>query len=228
VALRLSRADRASADGSIEPGKRPDRARAWGLYAAAIALLAAQTYAVGYTDSPGEEAGYVVAGVLMLTLLWAGMWAAGNRLFRHPFAFSRHLTITAGFMILGSVLAVAEGALVAAVHVAGLDVLLNWTIWGVWGVAFLGAHMAVTESWRPRRIMVVSAVVYYGLLGIAELVPEDPTAVEQVRLALHPLGYLPTSLYLAAAPSAVRTDAERLMDEVRDSPSPRVVTRPES
>lgn len=222
IRLKLSWAVDATHDDSIPRIERPPRRRAWSLYAAMIALAGGHEYLFNYTDSPGEEATYLVLTMAFVTLLWAGCWAIGNRLFRYSLAFARHVHVTALFTTVALALAWIEDLLLAAVHVEGLGSLLNWTVWGLWWILFVGAHMAVAGSWSRRRIVVLAGGIYYGLVGLAALVPTDPPPVEQVKLSLQPLGYLPAGMYWGRSSEVVGRDAAELVTKVQELPSERV------
>ena len=244
VALRLSSAEEAAAPSSTEEAAAPSttevaaapstaveppaprRARAWGLFAASLALAGVAGYVVDYTDSPGEETAYLVLGVGILILFWCGAWAVGNRLFGHPLAFARHLRVAALFTISGLALTAVEAVVLASVQVAGLSTFLNWTLWAPWTVAFLGAHMLVAGAWPLRRVLLVSGAIYLGVWAFATLIPSDRTPMEQVQASLDPIGYLPSGLYLGGSTSVVGEDAEALVQEVRSLPSPRTVVAP--
>ncbi len=215
--VRLTRADEPSRP--VASTESPRRARAWALFLLAIAFSGAVVYLTDYTDSPAEETSYLAIGLVIFVFLWAGAWALGNRVFRHPLAFARHLEITSIYLILGVALANVESALLAAVHVDGLETALNLTIWGVWWIAFMGSHVAVAGTWPPKRRAIVSGAIYYAILGLAMLVPSDSTPGDQVRTSLLNLGYLPAALYVTSDVEKLGEDAAALVEEVEELPA---------
>lgn len=224
VSIRLSRTDPAEVHATErKPG---GTARVWGLYAACIALIGGHAYAFDYTDAPGEEATVLTVGLVILTLAWAAAWAIGNRLFRHPLSFARHLQVTATFSLIGVGMAWFEEGVLASLHLPGLGAFLNWTVWGVWGCAFLASHMAIAGRWGQRKRWVVAGAIYYGLFGLATLAPTDSTPMEQVKSSLLPLGYLPTWMYVTSSSDVLGEDAAELVAKVRELPSEQVVRAP--
>ncbi len=218
VDLRITRTDKPHIETKEPEATGASRIRAWSVYAASIALIGWQSYLLDYTDSPGEETAYLVIGIVFFTLVWAGLWAVGNRVFRYPLAFARHLQITAVFLVAGTCMSSIEGALQAAFRVDGLGTFLNWTVWALWWVAFMGSHMMVAGGWSRRRVVVVAAATYYGLFALFTLIPGETTPVEQVKRSLEPPGYLPKGLYWASDPGTLREDAADLAAKARELP----------
>lgn len=145
----------------------------WGqlAFVAAVAtVLGWWTWLGTWTRHGGSEAVAATLGLLVLLVIWAGVWSVASRIIAQRFRFLAHLAVASGGLLGAAVLeALGEwGGFLFPDHILGRP--LGIAVWFAVVATLVATHLALASSLTPRRRWlagaVTAAIVFAGGVAI--------------------------------------------------------------
>ena len=179
---------------------RPDRplalaggpARARGLVVlAALALVAAGSWVHSQARSPLDDVATLLAGVVIIGLGWAGLWALAGRVVVHRFEFSSHLAVFAAAAI-AAMVAGFVGEWTSFFFPENLpSLVLGFVVLFALCAAVLAGHLALASrlgrAALVRSALVITAVTFAVVGGLAMIGGGEFTDVPEFAGVTKPL-----------------------------------------
>jgi hypothetical protein len=187
---------------------------AWALFLLATGVISFEDWWTSYTTEPLQSAATVGIGLLILGLVWAGLWALGNRVFGHPFRFGTHLGTFSLWLLVFTPVWWLANVLHQVVH-SGLTEGVVWVLGAASSVILLAAHVRIGGGWRDRwNVAVAVGVVATG--GGLGLLAADSDAEGPIADALTDIAPLPAWLYRTGPVSELEGAAAGIVEDLAE------------
>lgn len=152
---------------------------------AVLAIMAGESWLVQVDGDAAAEVTYVIIGVVLVLALWAGGWAAGARLARHPARFMGHVAVASVALIAMSVPAVVLSFGEAAFPDSAVLEAFGWAVVAAGSIWLLTAHLELAGLARPLRRLTWAGGVMAVLFGLGALVAKiDPDEESDISLTI--------------------------------------------
>ncbi|MCP4203595.1 MAG: FHA domain-containing protein [bacterium] len=192
---------------------------------AAIATALVTLFAADFFELYGQvEASHLLSSLavaLCLLLVWAGLWALGNRLVSHEFRFMAHWTVISVAAVLFTLLSTGFEYLDFFLSTGSAFEVAEWIAAALVSVGLIYAHLSVASTMAPARRATAAALtvaVVFGFVGVMEFAGGDDFSPNpQLASELKPVGarWLATRspAEFFATVGSLKDELERLAEE---------------
>ncbi|MGQ0715271.1 MAG: FHA domain-containing protein [Gemmatimonadaceae bacterium] len=122
-----------------------------------------------YERTTIEQQAFTGLGVLLLIVLWAGIWSLASRVVIHRFNFLAHLTLASLAVIATSALTGLDGWTTVVLPNSGLNEVLFFGVMVPLSVGLIAGHLGLASRMSRAARVKASALVLTGLGALAAL-----------------------------------------------------------